>query len=278
MSSANSTDSEDQSIARDLEFVSPIPYHNNYNNLDADHLGWLSPINVPGSLPDSFKTPVKIEETTIEDREAADVLMAMTTQSSTSSSVTLSPLTLISALTDSSLSTTLNQKRGFSDLRICTNLTALETPAKKSKNSIENTAAFTPFSAYTSSSSSSSSTSSSSSSTKSSNCYNFDDNSNSYYSPKCNNNHKIDSFNISSIEIKSEKKRGENFNQEENEERPLILNVLADIAAEQLTSSQSLLLSPSDSLNSNCSFFDSGDIAINTLTNLNRGIQYQTSS
>lgn len=48
-------------------------------------VGWVSPVNVPIALPTSFHLPVKVEETPTEDREAADALIAMTSQPSTSS-------------------------------------------------------------------------------------------------------------------------------------------------------------------------------------------------
>lgn len=48
-------------------------------------VGWVSPVNVPVALPTSFHLPVKVEETPTEDREAADALISMTSQPSSSS-------------------------------------------------------------------------------------------------------------------------------------------------------------------------------------------------
>jgi hypothetical protein len=81
-----------------------------------ESVGWVSPVNVPVALPNSFHLPIKLHETTIEDREAANVLIGMTTQQPGQSFSSFDP--------------PLNQKRGKCDLSLCT---ALETPAKKSR-------------------------------------------------------------------------------------------------------------------------------------------------
>lgn len=103
----------------------PQPRKNSKGGLES--VGWMSPVNVPVALPHSFHLPILLHETTVEDREAANVLMGMTTQAGDSAS---------------SFDLPLNQKRGKCGLSICT---APDTPAKKSR-------LFSPFADETSNS------------------------------------------------------------------------------------------------------------------------------
>jgi hypothetical protein len=93
------------------------PQPRKISRLGLESVGWVSPMNVPVALPNSFHLPIKLHEATVEDREAANVLMGMTAQST-------------SGDTASSFDLPLNQKRGKCGLSVCT---ALETPAKKSR-------------------------------------------------------------------------------------------------------------------------------------------------
>ena len=93
--------------------TTPQPRKNSKVGLES--VGWMSPVNVPVALPHSFHLPILLHETTVEDREAANVLMGMTTQAGENSS---------------SFDLPLSQKRGKCGLSICT---TPDTPAKKSR-------------------------------------------------------------------------------------------------------------------------------------------------
>jgi hypothetical protein len=105
----------DSEPAMETEIYTPrvTPQPRKLSGLSFDSLGWVSPVNVPISLPNSFHLHVKLEETPFEDREAADALIAMTSPSP-----------------KSSFEITLNQKRGQSMLSICTRQ---EGPPKKTR-------------------------------------------------------------------------------------------------------------------------------------------------
>lgn len=89
-------------------------------------VGWISPINVPVLLPQSFHLPVKLEEASPEDREAASVLIAMTHDTSSNPPMTISNATssfdtiLFAQSPIQSNQETLSQKRGLFDLAVCT--------------------------------------------------------------------------------------------------------------------------------------------------------------
>jgi hypothetical protein len=118
-------------IQNDLEIIASdpevhvtsrvTPQPRKLSGLGVESVGWVSPANVPITLPNSFHLSVKLEETPAEDREAADALIAMTSPSPRSS------FDLI-----------LNQKRGQFKLSICTRQ---EAPSKKPRIS----SPFSPF-------------------------------------------------------------------------------------------------------------------------------------
>lgn len=288
---SNSFDSEEHSTPRSLEFtpsVTSSASHSYINSelhtpLNLDRVGWMSPVNVPALLPNSFKTPVKLEDTSIEDREAADVLMAMTTQSSCSSSISPTSSSFTTTTTTVSTSTpatpapafslfsssftstsnsssnsatvpSLNQKRGFVELSVCTQLTSLEPSTKRCPLNFED-AQLTPHSTTTTH-------------TTTSSCYDGDgDNSNFYFSPKKRKYR-------SEVEVGSDTALATLAGKEGLQ---LTLNVLADIAAEQLTSptlsssfsSSSFSLLSNSNEDSNDSFTNC-DLAVQTLFGFNQ--------